>query len=41
MKSQVTCEKGKAFVCALIGKRLDAEGCVLTFICWHIAQPAT
>jgi len=39
MKSQVTCEKGKAFVCALIGKRLGAEGCMLTFICFHIAQP--
>ena len=40
MKSQVTCEKGKAFVCALIGNRPGAEGWVLTFICWHMAQPA-
>ena len=30
----------KVCVCALIGKRLGAEGCMLTFICWHIAQLA-
>jgi alanine dehydrogenase len=40
MKSVVTMAKGHVVV-DLIGDRGGTVGCVLTFICWQVAQPVT
>ena len=41
MKSIVTVENRYVWGLALIGTRGGANGCVLTFICWHNAHPYT
>ena len=41
MKSMVTWENGRPVVVPLIGINPGEVGCVLTFICWHRAHPAT